>query len=346
MGRSDSQPRGSRILVTGAAGFIGSHLCERLVADGHGVWGLDSFDDFYDPAVKRRNLESVLAHPCMHLVEGDVRDGVLLDGLLRTIPFDLIVHLAARPGIRPSLFQPELCWDVNVTGTLCLLEAMRRHHLSRLVFASSAAVYGARDARDGAFLESCAAGEPESPYAASKRAGELLCHTWHRLWGMSVHCLRFFTVYGPRQRPDLVISKFADLLRAGEPVPVYGDGSSTRDYTFVADVVEATARSAEHLREVPAGKPEFEILNVGNGRAVGLLEMLRTLSEALGVEAHRVRHEDPRPGDTPAMIADHARVAEVLGFRPDTSLRAGLDEFVAWLDARSREPATPAPASV
>ncbi len=340
-----SNHRGMRVLVTGAAGFIGSHLCERLVADGHGVWGLDNFDDFYEPAVKRRNLEGALAHPCMHLVEGDVRDGVLLDGLLSTIPFDLVVHLAARPGIRPSLTQPELCWDVNVTGTLRLLEAMRRHRLSRLIFASSAAVYGTRDERDGAFLESGPAGDPESPYAASKRSGELLCHTWHRLWGMSVHCLRFFTVYGPRQRPDLVISKFADLLRAGERLPVYGDGSATRDYTFVADVVEALVRSAERLQGLPAGEPEYELLNVGNGRAVELLEMLRALSEAMGAEP-RVRHEDPRKGEIPAMMADDARVKEVLGFSPDTPLRAGLDRFVEWLDAsRNREEPIPAAAN-
>lgn len=336
--------RGMRVLVTGAAGFIGSHLCDRLLADGHGVWGLDSFDDFYDPAIKRRNLDGALTHPCMHLVEGDVRDGVLLDGLLTTIPFDLVVHLAARPGIRPSLIQPELCWDVNVTGTLRLLEAMRRHHLSRLVFASSAAVYGARDARDGAFLESGPAGEPASPYAASKRSGELLCHTWHRLWGMSAHCLRFFTVYGPRQRPDLVISRFADLLRAGERVPVYGDGSATRDYTFVADVVEALVRSAERLQGLPAGEPEYELLNVGTGRVVRLLEMLRALAEAMGVEP-RVRHEDSRPEETPGMMADDARLRQVLGFSPNTSLEDGVDEFVDWLDAWSSEEAIPAPAS-
>lgn len=324
--------RGMRVLVTGAAGFIGSHVCERLLADGHGVWGLDSLDDFYDPAVKRRNLEGARVHPCMHVVEGDVRDGLLLDGLFSTVPFDLVVHLAARPGIRPSLAQPELCWDVNVTGTLRLLEAMRRHHLSRLVFASSAAVYGGRDARNGAFLESGPAGEPESPYAASKRSGELLCHTWHRLWGISAHCLRFFTVYGPRQRPDLVVSKFAELLRHGKRVPVYGDGSATRDYTYIADVVEVVARSAAHLRGLPASEPEFEVLNVGSGQAVELLELLRTLSDILEVEP-RVRHEAPRPGEAPAMLADDARVKEVLGFSPATPLATGLGEFVDWLEA-------------
>lgn len=337
--------RGMRVLVTGAAGFIGSHLCDRLLADGHAVWGLDSFDDFYDPGVKRRNLVAALEHSCMHLVEGDVRDGVLLDGLLSTVPFDLVVHLAARPGIRPSLAQPELCWDVNVNGTLRLLEAMRRHHLSRLVFASSAAVYGARDGHDGAYLESRPAGEPGSPYAASKRAGELLCHTWHRLWGVSVHCLRFFPVYGPRQRPDLVISKFADLIRAGDRIPVYGDGSTTRDYTFIGDVVEATARSAERLRELPAGEPEFEILNVGTGRAVDLLTLVGALSDALGMEPRRVSHEDPRPGDTPALVAHGGRIDRVLGYRPNTPLRAGLEEFADWLDARSTDAPIPAPAS-
>lgn len=320
-----------RILVTGAAGFIGSHLCERLVDEGHGVWGLDNFDSYYDPRIKRRNLEKVLEHPCMHLVQGDLRDEVLLEGLLNRVPFDLVVHLAARAGVRPSINQPDLCYDVNVTGTLKLLEAMRRHHVLRLVFASSSSVYGERAPEGGAFAESDPACEPVSPYAASKRTGELLCHTWHHLWGMSVHCLRFFTVYGPRQRPDLAINKFARLMRQGEPIPVYGDGSSSRDYTHVDDIVEAVCRSAARLRGLPAGEPDYRILNVGRGRGVRLDELIGALADAIGVDA-RISREPEQPGDVPLTLADTTELEAALGFRPQIDFAEGIRSYVAWLD--------------
>ena len=331
MVRNNRHPHGMRVLVTGAAGFIGSHVCERLIDDGHAVWGLDNFDTFYDPAIKRRNLRRVLEHPRMRLVEGDIRDEVLLNGLFDSIPFDLVIHLAARAGVRPSIDQPGLCFDVNVTGTLRLLEAMRRHHVLRLVFASSSSVYGSRDAVNGAFEESDPACAPISPYAASKRTGELLCHTWHHLSGLSVHSLRFFTVYGPRQRPDLAINKFARLMRDGERIPMYGDGSSSRDYTYIDDVVEGIKRSGDLLAEAPASEPVFEILNLGGGRAVRLDELIEALGRAMGVTPRITRKPD-QPGDVPLTLADARRVESVLGFRPQTDFDEGIRRFVEWVE--------------
>ena len=320
---------GKRVLVTGAAGFIGSHVCERFVREGHGVWGLDNFDSYYAPAIKRRNLEKVADNACMHLVEGDIRDEVLLEGLFSSVPFDLVIHLAARAGVRPSLSQPELCWDVNVIGTMRLLETMRRHRVQRLVFASSSSVYGERTPDGGAFSESDPACHPVSPYAASKRSGELLCHTWHHLWGLSVHCLRFFTVYGPRQRPDLAINKFARLMREGKPIPVYGDGSSSRDYTHVADVVEGVRRSAEVLGGLPPNQPDFRILNLGHGRGVSLEDLIEALSDALGVRP-RISREPDQPGDVPLTLADTRELEAVLGFRPGVDFADGIRSFVEW----------------
>jgi UDP-glucuronate 4-epimerase len=324
--------QGLRILVTGAAGFIGSHLSERLVAAGHGVWGLDNFDPYYDPAIKRRNVSEVVGHPNMHLVEGDLRDEVLLDGLFGSVPFDLVVHLAARAGVRASLAQPELCLDVNITGTMRLLEAMRRHHVGRLVFASSSSVYGERTAAGGAFRETDPAGHPVSPYAASKRSGELLCHTWHHLWGLSVHCLRFFTVYGPRQRPDLAINKFVRLMKDGTPIPMFGDGTTGRDYTYVGDIVEGVVRSMGVLAGRAAGDPAFEIVNVGRGEIVELNRLIDALAAATGSEA-QIDRKPEQPGDVPLTLADTTACREVLGWTPEVGIDEGIRRYVAWLEA-------------
>lgn len=328
MAEAATSPPPMRVLVTGAAGFIGSHLAERLLADGHSVWGLDNFDPYYDEALKRRNLEAALARPRMHFVEGDVRDEVLLAGLFDAVPFDLVVHMAARPGVRPSIADPGLCYDVNVTGTLRLLEVMRRRHVSRLVFASSSSVYG-EDAV-APFSEDEAADRPVSPYAASKRSGELLCHTWHELWGTSVHCLRFFTVYGPRQRPDLAINKFIRLLGEGQSVPMFGDGTTSRDYTHVDDTVEGICRSINVLRDLPSGEPDYRILNLGHGRGIGLRELIDTLAGVLGVKAKISRQPD-QPGDVSITLADTRRSREVLGFQPRVEFADGIRNYVAWL---------------
>jgi len=323
--------QGLRILMTGAAGFIGSHICERLLTEGHGVWGIDNFDPYYDPAIKRRNLAATIRHPRMHLVEGDIRDEILLEGLFDSVPFDAVIHLAARAGVRASLAQPELCMDVNVTGTLRLLETMRRHHVTRLVFASSSSVYGERTPEGGAFRESDPADHPVSPYAASKRSGELLCHTWHHLWGLSAHCLRFFTVYGPRQRPDLAINKFVRLMKDGSPIPMYGDGSTGRDYTYVSDTVEGVIRSMRQLGRRAAGDPAFEILNLGRGTVVELRELIDALADALGVEA-KIQRQPEQPGDVPLTLADITTCERVLGWKAAIGITDGIGRYVAWLE--------------
>ena len=335
MAEAKASSRTMRILVTGAAGFIGSHLCERLTADGHSVWGLDNFDDYYDTAIKRRNIASVTGNPRMHLVEGDIRDQVLLEGLFGSVPFDIVIHLAARPGIRPSIREPGLCYDVNVTGTLKLLEAMRHHRVTRLVFASSSSVYG--EDVELPFSEKHSACHPLSPYAASKRSGELLCHTWHHLWGLSVYCLRFFTVYGPRQRPDLAINKFLRLLGEGKPLPVYGDGSAGRDYTHVDDIVEGVCRTSRILCDLPTGEPAYRILNIGHGRAIKLTDLIQTLASALGVKAKISRQPD-QPGDVPITLADTRKLEKTLGFRPQVEFADGIRRYVEWLETiRSTE---------
>jgi len=317
--------------VTGAAGFIGSHLCDRLLADGHRVWGLDNFDPYYPASVKRENLAGALADPRMRLVEGDVRDGVLLEGLFAQVPFDAVVHLAARPGVRASLEAPGACFEVNVNGTLALLEAMRRRHVSRLVFGSSSSVYGER--QSGAFREEDAADRPISPYAASKRSAELLVHAYHHLWGLSAVCLRFFTVYGPRQRPDLAIHKFARILGEGGSIPVFGDGTTGRDYTYVDDAVEAIVRALA-LTEQRGTGPAFEILNVGRGEPTALGDLVALLASALGVRA-RIDRQPEQPGDVPFTCASTERLEAALAFRPEVDIREGLRRFAAWVESHA-----------
>lgn len=318
-----------RVLVTGAAGFIGSHLSERLLDEEVQVWGLDNFDSFYAPNLKRRNLQEALSRSGFHFVEGDVRDAVLLGGLLSDVSFDAVVHLAARPGVRPSLDEPTACFDSNVMGTITLLEAMRVQHVKRLVFGSSSSVYGSRQATP--FREDDAADRPASPYAASKRSGELLCHTYHHLHGLSVFCLRLFTVYGPRQRPDLAIHKFARLLTRGEKLPLYGDGTSSRDYTYVDDAVEGIVRSLGRL-ERRNEDPQFAVLNLGNGTPIELTDLVDAMAEAFGVVPD-VEHLDCQPGDVPVTCAATERAREFLNFEADISLEEGLRRFAEWFRA-------------
>jgi UDP-glucuronate 4-epimerase len=326
--RSGDRPRDPlKVLVTGAAGFIGSHLCERLLEDGQQVWGLDNFDPFYAPAIKRGNVRGLLGHSHMRLIEGDIRDGVLLDGLFSDVEFDVVIHLAARPGVRPSIEEPEECFDVNVQGTLTLLEAMRRHHVDALIFGSSSSVYGDSDTIP--LEESARADRPISPYAASKRAGEHICHTFHHLYGISVHCLRFFTVFGPRQRPDLAIHKFARLMTAGKPLPLYGDGTTARDYTYVADTVEGVVRSMDRLLESARSEPAFEVINLGRSDSVTLVELVDGLSRSLGIEPE-IEWLPMQPGDVTVTCASDVRAKSLLGFEPRVDLETGLARFVEW----------------
>ncbi|UCC47438.1 MAG: GDP-mannose 4,6-dehydratase [Gemmatimonadota bacterium] len=324
------------VLVTGAAGFIGSHVVDRLLTDGHAVLGVDNFDPFYARAIKERNLDAARAHAGFRFREGDLRDAAFLRQLFAEARPEAVIHLAARAGVRPSIQQPEAYYDLNVMGTVRLLESMREAGVDALVFGSSSSVYGVRT-DDRPFVEEDTADLPVSPYAATKRAGELLCHTYHHLHGLSCLCLRLFTVYGPRQRPDLAIHKFTRALSRGEPVSVYGDGGALRDYTYVDDTLDALCRALEVVVERSSGSV-FDILNIGAGRTTSVNQLVRLLVEKTGVEP-KIEHLPPQPGDVPRTWADITRARAVLCYDPKMTLEAGLERFVAWFreeDERSR----------
>ena len=326
-----------RILVTGAAGFIGSHVVDRLLSDGITVWGVDNFDDFYPRLIKEGNLEAARAHPRFQLAEGDLRDESFLTRLFSETQFDAVVHMAARAGVRPSIQAPDAYYDTNVMGTLRLLETMRRFQVNALVFASSSSVYGA-SGHTGAFSEEDDADHPLSPYAATKRACELLCHSYWHLHGLACYCLRLFTVYGPRQRPDLAIHKFTRALLAGEAIPMYGDGSADRDYTFVHDVVDAIAASLDQA-VLHGAAEDFTILNIGANRTVKLKELINLLGEATGV-VPQLDLLPPQPGDVPHTWADVSRAREILGYEPSVRIEEGLSRFVDWFkEQQDREAA-------
>jgi len=308
------------ILVTGAAGFIGSHLSEGLVARGESVIGVDNFDPYYDPAIKRRNVAGLLAGEAFTLIEGDICDPDALDAAFAAGDVVGVIHLAAKAGVRPSIEAPVAYARANVEGTAALLEAARLHGVERFIFGSSSSVYGA--ANEVPFSEDQRIDRPISPYAATKVAAEALCHTWHHLYGIPMVLLRFFTVYGPRQRPDLAINKFVRLLEAGEPIPQFGDGSSSRDYTYIADIVRGVVAAYD-------SDLGFDIVNLGSSAPVRLDEMIAAVGAAVGVEPV-VQVLGDQPGDVPRTFASVERARELLGWEPQWSLADGLREFVAW----------------
>jgi UDP-glucuronate 4-epimerase len=313
-----------RTLVTGGAGFIGSHLVDRLLADGHEVVALDSFDAFYDPARKRANLAGALSQPRFRLFEVDIRQADEVGRIVTETRPEAIVHLAARAGVRPSLEQPALYAEVNVVGTVHLLEAAARlEPRPRFVYASSSSVYGDRQAVP--FRETDPVDQPASPYAATKKACELLAYTFHHLHGLPVTGLRFFTAYGPRNRPDLAIYKFAALIEAGQPVPMFGDGTTRRDYTYIADIVEGVVRAVERCTG-------HHLYNLGNSSPVELRAMIEALGAALG-KTPRIERLPEQPGDVRQTYAEITRAQAELGYAPQTPFRAGLEEFVAWFRA-------------
>lgn len=314
------------ILVTGGAGFIGSHVCERLVREGREVVCLDSFDNFYPREIKLRNIEPLKEEERFHLYEGDIRDPALLEDLFGHHPLDAVVHLAARAGVRPSLEMPRLYADVNVTGTAALLEHCRVFKVPNFIFGSSSSVYGNNDAVP--YSESASAAEPVSPYAATKRAGELLGHTFHHLYGMDVSCLRFFTVYGPRQRPEMAIHKFTRLIDRGEGIPVFGDGSSARDYTYVDDIVSGVVAAIGR-----AGG--YQVFNLGRSEVVTLRDLVGHIESALGKKA-RVFREEEQPGDVRKTCADVSRARRILGYEPGVGIREGIRRFVEWYRVQPR----------
>jgi UDP-glucuronate 4-epimerase len=317
-------------LVTGGAGFIGSHFCERLLVRGEAVWAFDDLNEFYDPHLKQRNLRDLqsLAKP-FEFVFGDLTDRAALDELFASVQFDQVIHLAARAGVRPSLEEPALYQRVNVEGTTNLLEAARLNGVKKVILASSSSVYGLNSKVP--FVESDPIFKPISPYAASKLAGEALGHVYHHVYGLDVVMLRFFTVFGPRQRPDLAIHKFARLMRAGRPIPVFGDGSAARDYTYITDVLDGIEACTRH-------EFGYEIFNLGNSQPARLDRLIELLEQALGLKAVIERHP-PQPGDVPLTCADISKARARLGYDPRVKLEQGIPLFVKWLAASPPPPA-------
>ena len=315
------------VLVTGGAGFIGSHLCERLIARGHRVLTVDNFDPFYAESIKRRNLAALVDEPRFTLVEADIRHPDEVEAGLRGAGvdrLDAIVHLAAKAGVRPSIEAPLAYSQVNLDGTVGMLELARRLGARRFVFGSSSSVYGNNEKVP--FAEADPVENPISPYAATKRAGELLCHTYHHLFGMAVVCLRFFTVYGPRQRPDLAIHKFTRLISEGRPIPVYGDGGTSRDYTYIDDILQGIEAAIELTA---AERPVYEIVNLGESETTSLSRLIELIAGALGREAV-IERLPLQPGDVERTFADISHARELLGYAPTTKVEQGIPRFVEW----------------
>ena len=309
------------ILLTGAAGFIGSHVADRLLDIGEEVIGLDSFDDYYSPEIKRANITKASANPAFRIIEGDIRDRAVLEKIFADKEFKAVVHLAARAGVRPSIQDPEPYVDVNIKGSINVLDAAREAGVKKFVLASSSSVYGV--GTPAPFREDAPCDRQVSPYAASKRAMEHFARTWHELYGLDIACLRYFTVYGPRQRPEMAIHKFARLIESGESIPVFGDGSSARDYTYVADAVDGTIGALKHSEG-------FSCYNIGESRTVKLAELIGLIEGALGRKAVVERLGD-QPGDVPLTSADLAKSRANIGYNPSVSMEEGLARFVEWM---------------
>lgn len=307
-------------LVTGGAGFIGSNLCERLLVEGHKVWAFDDLNDFYFPARKEQNLKELRKAAAFEFVKGDLRDRSAVEELFASAQFDQVIHLAARAGVRPSLEEPALYQEVNVVGTTHLLEAARARKVRKVTIASSSSVYGVNSKVP--FSENDPIFHPISPYACSKLACESLGHVYHHVYGMDIVMLRFFTVYGPRQRPDLAIYKFAGLIEAGKPIPVFGDGSTARDYTFVTDTLDGIVAST---------RKEFgyEVFNLGESECVTLSRMIELLENALGKKAI-IERQPMQPGDVPLTFADISKAERMLGYHPRVKIEEGITRFVEW----------------
>lgn len=318
---SRSLPEGPKtIFVTGGAGFIGSTLTDRLLERGDRVVCIDDFNDFYDPAIKRRNLTQALTSDRYRLVEGDICDLPLLQRLFDEEPIDVVIHIAARAGVRPSIVEPLLYQKVNVEGSNNLFEVARGHDVPNFVFISSSSVYGENEKVP--FAEDDPVNYPISPYAATKRAGELIAHTYHHLFGLNITCLRPFTVYGPRQRPEMAIHLFLRAILEGRPIQMFGDGTSSRDYTYIDDLVDGFIRAIDR----PLG---YEIINLGEHEVTTLRELIDMIGEAVG-KTPIIDQLPMQPGDVPRTFADVSKAQRLLGYQPKVSMREGIRRFVAW----------------
>ena len=316
----------STILVTGGAGFIGSHLCERLLRDGIRVICLDNFDSFYDPNIKIKNAERMAKRfpDLFELVTGDIRNPEHLKRIFEKNKIDSVVHLAARAGVRPSIAEPLLYQDVNIRGTMVLLEACKENGVHNFIFASSSSVYG--ENQRVPFKEEDLDIQPISPYGATKRAGELLCYSYHHLYGMNIACLRIFTAYGPRQRPEMAIHKFTRLIDQGEKIPIYGDGSSRRDYTYIDDLVDGILGVIRYHNG-------FEIYNLGESQTTSLKELIRLIEEAFGKKVN-IEMLEPQPGDVSTTYADITKAKRMLKYQPKVRMEEGIKRFVEWYKAQ------------
>ena len=312
------------VLITGAAGFIGSHLSERLLGSGHRVVGVDCFNTFYDPSIKRRNLARSLSHEHFTLVEADIRDRAAMLETFASHKPSAVVHLAAMAGVRPSIENPALYTAVNIDGSVNLLDAAVGQRCSKFLFASSSSVYGNNPKVP--FAEDDNVDHPISPYAATKKAGELLCHTYWHLHRLPVTCLRFFTVFGPRQRPDLAIHKFLSLVRDGKPIPLFGDGSTSRDYTFVDDIVSGITAALERC----SADTGYRVYNLGGNHPISLADLVRTIERVTGVSV-QIDRKSRQAGDVERTWADLSRSRAELGYEPRTSVHDGIAQQWEWI---------------
>lgn len=311
-----------RILVTGGAGFIGSHLVDQLLAEGGSkVTVIDDFNDFYSPQIKRSAVKPHLENPNYKLVEADIRDTDAIAKVFADGSFDCVVHLAARAGVRPSLKEPTLYTETNINGTQNLLELAKTHGVPQFVFGSSSSVYGINSKIP--FSEEDRIFQPISPYAATKAAGELLCHTYSHLYNLRTVCLRFFTVYGARQRPDLAIHKFTKLITDGKPIQMFGDGSTRRDYTYIEDIIEGVRAAMDFTESI------HEVFNLGESETTQLRRLIELIEQALGAKAI-IDRQPMQPGDVPVTFADIAKARELLNYSPKTKIDEGIPKFVDW----------------
>ena len=310
--------------ITGGAGFIGSSLSTRLINEGNKVIAIDNFCDFYDEKVKENNVKDLLQNENFKLYRADIRDRQALKKIFDENEIDVVMHLAAMAGVRPSIENPVLYQEVNCMGTQNILEEMKAHNVKNLVMASSSSVYG--NCKEVPFREDMIVDFAISPYAATKKANEVMTHVYHKLFNMNVIMLRFFTVYGPKQRPDLAINKFTRLMLNNEEIPMFGDGSTSRDYTYIDDIVDGIMKSCEYTM---SHENVYEILNLGNSSPVSLKEMINTIAKTIGVEA-KIKQLPMQPGDVDRTYADVSKAKNLIGYEPKISFEDGIRNFVNW----------------
>lgn len=313
-----------RYLITGGAGFIGSSICEKLLKENNKIIVIDNFCDFYDPKIKENNIKDFINNPNFKLYREDIRDRQAIKRIFDENNIEIVIHLAAMAGVRPSIENPCLYQEVNCIGTQNLLEEMKEHNIKKLVMASSSSVYG--NCKDVPFKEDMVVDFAISPYAATKKANEVMTHVYHKLFDFDVIMLRFFTVYGPKQRPDLAINKFTKLMLENKEIPMYGDGTTSRDYTYIDDIIDGIEKFCNYLLK---NKNIYEIINLGNSFPISLKEMINTISKVLNIQP-KIKQMPMQPGDVERTYADISKARELIGYEPKVSFEEGIKKFVKW----------------